>query len=852
MIALFIASASLLTGSFLLVTAAGLPRPHRLSGTLVLSLAVMVVMSILMGALHRYEAVSMLAASVAYVLVAALTSWLLRRHRRSHGAPAEKVPSAPAVQERKLANGGIGLVANFAFGLLLLANVAEYAWRAVLALRLPPLGYDALYYHLINIVQWVRYQALVDPFIGMGRGSRDPGVLVFADSFPKNAELVGGWIAVFTRSMAGVGMTQILFVLMLGISVTGVCRAVEIRADVARVAGALACLCPAVVAQSDQLYVDIARAAPIIAAFQFVLVAYSGTPVTRVSRSRLRLVALPLAGLALGFAVGVKPTNLLFVPILPLVALGLSYARARIDRATGRAPDAALTIRTSSLALLLGPATAIGSYWYLRSWVSWGSPFWPYATGPFGGRSSLDYAGLLESSYGTDSPVVALLKSWWAATSLYDELVLGDQMTGGLGLFWLVAGIPAVVLLLLRSRWNPRAAFALVLPLAMGTLVSPAAFVTRYSILLAVCGVVSLAAVLDAGVAGRWRRASPTTGPSHSKALAPAPHSLRRSARLGVVGFTAIVALSSALALSDAWAATRLGNWYDFGNTERVISLQAEIDTVRAAAPERGTVGYMGEYAPTMQELDPRESIAFFADQPPLLSYPLLGPDLDRDLVVLPAPTTLRGAVSAAAAGLRYLYLPFTESLEPSSLETSLLAQGAKLVGFVVGGYIYDLSPPPVSYESVLPQRDEVSAALPEGSTTAGQPTADGVIQGVSPALTGGCGGNGVGSAAAAWQGQAPYALTAAACEFTNDLTPDRLATTIINELYTAGYALTYTNDTGLTALFERETDGILEAVVIVRLWNRLAIVDVTTVPNKHGALVDIAVNVTERFMAIG
>lgn len=863
MIALLVASACLAAGSCVLVLAAGVPRPHRLSGTLVLSLAMLVVLSVAMGTIGRYAPGPLLWVSAGYLIVAGLTAWLLRRRRASRVASVGGAARAPATSQKKSPGRSIGVAANAVFGVLLLANVAEYTWRGVLATRLPPLGYDALYYHLINIREWVRHQALVDPFIGLARGSRDPGPLTQADSFPKNAELVGGWLAVFTRSMASVGLTQILFVVMLGISVTGLCRALDIRADLARIAGAWVCLCPAVVAQSDELYVDIARTAPVIAAFEFILVTFSPEFITDTERASVRRVALPLAGLALGFAAAVKASNLLFVLVVPLVAAGLSAARSRADISTGRSPDIiAPSFRTSSLALLLVPTAALGSYWYLRTWVSWGSPFWPYTAGPFTGRSSFSgsFAEILRSDYHTHSAVLALLKSWWAATSLYDGPLRGDQYVGGLGLLWLVAGIPAVFLLLLRSHWNRRAAFAVVLPLGAGTLLGPAAYDTRYSIPLAACGVVALATLLNSGV-GRRSKASLWTLPGSTSGQAPATRGSTRVAPSGVMGFSVVVMLASALALSDAWAATRLGNWTSFelglsglslelSEKSPVPSLHNEIAAVRAPGRERANAGVIGLYTDTMRKLNPRLPIAFFADHVPPLTYPLLGPDRERDLVVLPGPAEAAGAVVARRGGIRYLYSPY-----PLPLIGALLDEGARIVGPLYSGVILDLSPALMPYRSPLPKEAEVDRVVPRALPDA-FPAPLTTLTGLSPSIHG-CGRDSIGSYASDWSGQAPYALHVIACAYRKDSTPTVLARTIITGLYDRRWTLKYANETKLTQVFERRPpwssdlrSGKIEVVIIVRLLNRLAVLDVVTDPRAHPALVTMALKMTERFGA--
>lgn len=74
-----------------------------------------------------------------------------------------------------------------------LAVLALVGYEAAMAVRLPPVAWDALYYHLISVADRVRTGHFVAPLPGLS--SHNPVYIYFqADSFPKDGELTAAWI----------------------------------------------------------------------------------------------------------------------------------------------------------------------------------------------------------------------------------------------------------------------------------------------------------------------------------------------------------------------------------------------------------------------------------------------------------------------------------------------------------------------------------------------------------------------------------------------------------------------------------------------------------------------------------
>jgi hypothetical protein len=674
MISLVVASLAVIAGSYVLVTLLPVERPYRASATAVLSLSTVIVVSEVAGGLHLYRSGPLLVICAGFAVVAGVLRVVVATPATAGVAPSPAVPR----------------VVDIAFVVLLIAAIAEYAWRSLLAIRLPPLGYDVLYYHLINVTAWVNSGTVGHPFAGLATGSADPGVLTQADTFPKNTELIASWSAVFTDSTHYVGLTQIGFVVVLALAVTGVCRALGIGRQLARLAGLIPVFCAGVVAQSDQLYVDIARVATVVLVFEFVVVALPLSQRSYAAGRRSRAVGLLLAGLALGLTIGVKSTDLFFIPAIALVVVGLLMAQLRRENLAGALGPPGFGARLcGSLAIVFAPAVVVGSYWYLRNWFVWHNPLWPYSLGPVHGRVSGETFNDLRrpNAYDAHNTVMALLHSWWAATDLYAKQVRGDQGPGALGLVWLVLGLPAVVLLLTRSRWNRRAAFAVVLPMVLATVASPAAFNSRYSFPLVAAGAIALAAVLDAGVAGRWPGpARVPVRPAASFAGRHGADGVRAPRRpLGGRGLAVAGCVIAAVCLSDTWAATRLANWYLTPADTHIAALSDLIEAVEATPSQRAQYGFGPLYQAAMQRVPAGAPVAFFADQTPLFTEPLTGPAHDHRLLVLPSAGNKQWSelVAQIPLNVHYVFLP-----TGSSLLQPIDGPGIAVIGTVWDGSI--------------------------------------------------------------------------------------------------------------------------------------------------------------------
>ena len=518
------------------------------------------------------------------------------------------------------------------FGAILVALV--YSYRLLLAVRLPPMDVDSLWYHLVSVAAWVRTGRLAPPIDGLGRAGQ-LGWSVSPSPYPRDTELVSAWFAVFTHNVSLVGLTQFPFVALLGAAVFGICRRFGASGRTATLCSCAVLLTPAVMDQVNVAYNDIARAAVPAAAWQILLVAYGvGEPGGKPVR---RMRWLLFAGALLGLGIGVKTANLYALPAAVLAVGALEW-----HGRTGT--PHAVAVRTSTAVGALAAAVAVfGSFWYLETWRQHGTLFRPVHAVPFGGQGNLH--NLLDAVRPTawrhESTAEIVLRSWLAAVPDTGRSAWYAQWTGQLGLVWLFACVPALVALLayrpLRRDRGPLIG-AVVVPLLLAAFAAPGPWYSRYTILALVPGVVAIA-VVSGGLAERVTQAP--RGPV--------------GAALGRAVLPAVALLCMVGVAGGAWSTNYLPFEYPTHRTAAGL-----VQAAMAAQPERGRSGSWGMY-PYVQALPAGARIGFCAQSPPMGYLPmvLIGSDFRHVLVDLGScgsPSEVRNRMLADNAG--YLYAP--------------------------------------------------------------------------------------------------------------------------------------------------------------------------------------------------
>ncbi|MFE3200619.1 hypothetical protein [Embleya sp. NPDC059237] len=469
--------------------------------------------------------------------------------------------------------------------------VAQYCWRGALAVFLGPLDYDGLWYHLPGPAIWLQ----------QGYVGHTPQVL-WADVYPQGQELLTGFTGAFLGDTRLGWASGLPFLALGAVATAGIARTAGARRAHATLAGLGILAVPAVFLEASTTYVDFATTATALAALHLTL-GLRSTVVAAITRGvdpprALRRQVWWIA-IALGVAVGVKSSNLLtaaMVGVLVVVQTGYVLADVRRGapsgpprgRVAGLRGDVAALVRAAmpNVALLGLAMTALGGYWYLRTWIRYGNPFYPFSMFGFPGRGTVDELIIRT----TISPLVigeGKARATWHSWLLDRErfAYTYDQQPGGFGLQWIYLLLPVLVvgLVLFGVRRRFDLLWGLVLPVIVWGIASPAPWWARYQLIVPALGCVGLAVVLTA-LAERSDRAR------GGRMAVP------MSARRAVAGLLAAVFVGTT-AVSMWWATQPTNTWTGdrFGahraNVREAVELMRDPDRDRRILP---TAAYAG------------------------------------------------------------------------------------------------------------------------------------------------------------------------------------------------------------------------------------------------------------------
>ena len=259
----------------------------------------------------------------AFLLVLAALVWLARGRRRP---PLPRVGVAAARRHP--------LVVALA-----LLVVASLAFQAFLVVATPPNNPDAMSYHLPRAAEWY-YRGAVERF---------PVYDERQNAFPPNAEIQIVWTLAFLERDTLAAAPQFLARIALLLAVYGLARRAGFRRPAAAFATLVCSSLTLIVVQAVTTQTDLVTAAFVASAAYLALEAV-------LADAR----AAPLAGLAVGLAVGTKWTGAAAIPALALLVL----AATRDPRRLGRL-------------VLWGAAgiAAVGMASYVRNAAAQSSPF---------------------------------------------------------------------------------------------------------------------------------------------------------------------------------------------------------------------------------------------------------------------------------------------------------------------------------------------------------------------------------------------------------------------------------------------------------------------------------------------
>jgi hypothetical protein len=422
----------------------------------------------------------------AIVLAAiAFAAWLAARHGGDDAAGAE----TQAVSPMDVAPDGGG--ARAASWLAVVATLAWGGWQWIQLLRLtwarPVYDWDGLYYHVPAMNAWT----------GAGRIHWIPGMddLPFVNGYPMAVETLGFVVHRLTGTSRLVDAGNLFYWPLAALALAVIATLLGARGPWRWAAGGLLAVVPGWVILSSTCYVD-----PAFGAATFAAIAAAILYTQSQSRHGAKLALL--FGAAGGLMIGAKGQGLPF--------FGVLFALAFLARIANR--DTRRRRMAAHAALVVTAAFVVGGYWALRNLVWSGNPIFPVEL-KLGAKvfaAGYDTRALL------DGNMPAWLAAWpaWLRVPVawlqFDTPVRGSAATGGLGLVWIAAGVPAVALLWrfgLRGTETRRPLMLLTVIVALLLAVQPAPWWARMTLWLHALGLPALAAVLDVTFRARWRGA---------------------------------------------------------------------------------------------------------------------------------------------------------------------------------------------------------------------------------------------------------------------------------------------------------------------------------------------------------
>jgi Glycosyltransferase family 87 len=284
----------------------------------VLAGAEIVAMTLLLSAAHAVGATGY-AIFQAVLLAAAAVAWHLR------GQPRPPVPRIDVVADARR---------NPIVAALAVVVVVALVYELFIAVATPPNNGDSLTYHLTRAAAWLRHGGLY----------RIPHGQPEENDFPPNAEIQILYTFAFLQRDTAAALTQWFAQAALIVGIYGCARRLAFDRPAALFAALLAPTLSLVALESMTTQNDLVVAAYVVAAAYFV--------------TSNRPAELTLFGVALGLALGTKPTAFIAIPFLALLAL-VSLPRRRLV--------------TAAAAAILGFAV-LGSYGYVRNTAATGHP----------------------------------------------------------------------------------------------------------------------------------------------------------------------------------------------------------------------------------------------------------------------------------------------------------------------------------------------------------------------------------------------------------------------------------------------------------------------------------------------
>jgi hypothetical protein len=372
----------------------------------------------------------------------------------------------------------------------------KICWIIFIGYLFPSYTWDSLSYHLPivgNIMQGGAIREYPASFL----------IDTFLNIFPKNMELFFLWNVIFLKNSSIIDLSQLLFTIVGMITTYSIALKLNIREKSALYSSFLFFFTPIVILQINTNYIDIAVSVLLLTSINYLLYEspYFNNGSSPVEQQGDRKFPVFLAGVAAGILLGSKGSGPLFAIIISTAIIFQEFLKHHQQIYAKDPPEKNNITRHSIIPYMIYfflPLILLGSYWYIKNWVLYGSPVYPMEIAVF---NITIFKGLYEKML---DPVPSLIENSSYLTRLFHvwtekvEFYLYDSRLSGFGPLWIMLLLPSLVFAFINSAIRKQYNWLFISVLLIMTFaVHPRNWTTRYTIFMVALGAVSYGFVID-------------------------------------------------------------------------------------------------------------------------------------------------------------------------------------------------------------------------------------------------------------------------------------------------------------------------------------------------------------------
>lgn len=358
-------------------------------------------------------------------------------------------------------------------------------WVIFLGVIFPATDFDGNSYHLTFIGYVMQNHTFFDA----------PTSLKWLAGYPKGGEFIQMWSVIIPGRDIFSDLAQLPFLGMGVYALFEIGQSLGVNKRNARFAALLFIFLPIVLNQLKTTYVDVMLCTLFFASLSMVI------------QKKLNNLDLLLLGIIFSLILSIKSTGLLFVAAaVPLLLFNLYQNRSR-EKGTF-VPSYVMPLMFVAIPMIFG------LYWYIKNWVVYGSPIYPFGFKLLGahifpGQTFQEFAANAVGGL-KDLPKGCANRIWFVWTEQKDWFGCFynyDTNYTGLGPIWFVLLIPAVLTAgysaLKEKRYKLIAVAATIVGLFA---IYPTNYYSRYTMFVTAIGIIGLGVVLDK-LSGNYQKA---------------------------------------------------------------------------------------------------------------------------------------------------------------------------------------------------------------------------------------------------------------------------------------------------------------------------------------------------------